>query len=575
MTAIINNLRKIVFLPVGLLFFSTVYAFDGDSIIANCNFYGTVQSNADCPYSILLDNGTLLEPESWPEGDLILTPLRAKISYEILDSVTGPCGSGLFVRLTCFQPVYDTIVPDCFTGFSYFLLRCDSLILYEQRCGPYTFQFSSYASNAMVSALWDFGDGSESDEFSPVHEFPGPGSYEVTLTAVLSDSCIATYSGIINIADEPDCRAAFAFYDPVDCFDLMDCYSTTVAFVDYSSGSVDEWYWDFGDGSVSGEQHPVHDYDSAGRYLVCLTITSYEDSCSDTYCVDVSVGISSCHAMFDYCSYTTANNPDSSASDTVSSGEYIIGFRNLSEGIIDYYWWDFGDGGYSTDRNAVHQYASPGVYSVCLSIGSYAGCYDTYCSSVNVGDVDCSVDFTYEITIPYCEGFDPAYLFIPELSHPYWSITWDFGDGNYSSDEVSAHFYQWDGVYNVCVEVVFNDGCTATQCKDVDVLSWAWDSVFYEKCIAGVDPVTKGFEAELFPVPSRDEIYLTIECLNDGKVTIEFVNMLGQVQLRSENHLLSAGENTVIVLSDLETGTYICCINSDKGLIYKKISVIK
>jgi|GEM_PF-3701622 len=49
----------------------------------------------------------------------------------------------------------------------------------------------------------------------------------------------------------------------------------TVRFYDRSSGDVDEWLWDFGDGGTSGVQNPVHTYTQPGIYDVGLTVTAY------------------------------------------------------------------------------------------------------------------------------------------------------------------------------------------------------------------------------------------------------------------------------------------------------------
>lgn len=45
-----------------------------------------------------------------------------------------------------------------------------------------------------------------------------------------------------------------------------------VAFADQSSGKVDTWSWDFGDGARSAEQNPLHAYEKPGNYVVVLEI---------------------------------------------------------------------------------------------------------------------------------------------------------------------------------------------------------------------------------------------------------------------------------------------------------------
>jgi|SaaInl3SG_22_DNA_1037383.scaffolds.fasta_scaffold00063_23 hypothetical protein len=44
------------------------------------------------------------------------------------------------------------------------------------------------------------------------------------------------------------------------------------AFKDESLGSVEKWTWDFGDGTTSQEQNPVHQYTTSGHWTVVLTI---------------------------------------------------------------------------------------------------------------------------------------------------------------------------------------------------------------------------------------------------------------------------------------------------------------
>lgn len=46
----------------------------------------------------------------------------------------------------------------------------------------------------------------------------------------------------------------------------------TVQFEDTSSGKVQGWHWDFGDGGTSLSQYPEHIYREAGRYAVTLTV---------------------------------------------------------------------------------------------------------------------------------------------------------------------------------------------------------------------------------------------------------------------------------------------------------------
>jgi len=55
-------------------------------------------------------------------------------------------------------------------------------------------------------------------------------------------------------------------------FKVLDMDRRLVAFQDESVGRITSWKWDFGDGTSSIEQHPLHSYAKAGQYIVALYI---------------------------------------------------------------------------------------------------------------------------------------------------------------------------------------------------------------------------------------------------------------------------------------------------------------
>ncbi len=61
-------------------------------------------------------------------------------------------------------------------------------------------------------------------------------------------------------------------------------------------------------------------------------------------------------------------------------------FTDLSYYEPDTWFWDFGDGTQSQEKDPVHSFPSPGTYTVCLT-ASNANASDTYCRQVTVGTV--------------------------------------------------------------------------------------------------------------------------------------------------------------------------------------------
>jgi hypothetical protein len=55
-------------------------------------------------------------------------------------------------------------------------------------------------------------------------------------------------------------------------FQIVDMSRRLVAFQDQSTGGAQSWKWDFGDGSTSTEQNPIHQYKEGKDYTVVLEI---------------------------------------------------------------------------------------------------------------------------------------------------------------------------------------------------------------------------------------------------------------------------------------------------------------
>lgn len=55
-------------------------------------------------------------------------------------------------------------------------------------------------------------------------------------------------------------------------FQVLNESNRIVAFTDESRGEINQWNWDFGDGTTSREQNPVHQYEKPGKYIVVLTV---------------------------------------------------------------------------------------------------------------------------------------------------------------------------------------------------------------------------------------------------------------------------------------------------------------
>lgn len=72
-------------------------------------------------------------------------------------------------------------------------------------------------------------------------------------------------------------------------FSVIDNKQRKLAFIDTSVGEISTWKWDFGDGTFSSEQNPIHQYKEAGKYIVVLDIEGTKGKSRRSKVWDVAV----------------------------------------------------------------------------------------------------------------------------------------------------------------------------------------------------------------------------------------------------------------------------------------------
>ena len=131
-----------------------------------------------------------------------------------------------------------------------------------------------------------------------------------------------------------------------------------IQFADTSVNVPQSWYWDFGDGSHSTLQNPVHAYSNAGTHSVNLTVTNVKGTSSATHQVTLTV--------------PPVPVAGFGASATSGTSPLQVQFTDTSTNSPIAWSWDFGDGQNSTQQNPTHWYAL-GTYSVNLTVTNGGG----------------------------------------------------------------------------------------------------------------------------------------------------------------------------------------------------------
>jgi uncharacterized protein YkwD/chitodextrinase len=144
---------------------------------------------------------------------------------------------------------------------------------------PVNFENRS-AGEPPISYSWDFGDGTTSQEASPVHQFMETGTYEVRLQVDSqfgsAEKTIPVTVGVAPVAD-------FVIPERVETGTVFEGQA-------FSDDSVIELAWDMGDGRTYTGETISHNYQRTGEFAVTLVARNATGETVVTHAIVVSSG---------------------------------------------------------------------------------------------------------------------------------------------------------------------------------------------------------------------------------------------------------------------------------------------
>lgn len=305
------------------------------------------------------------------------------------------------------------IVPDAdFVASSTFVLMDEDI----------TFTFTGTQGDNPVTYQWDFGDGSPiSNDVNPIHSYSMFGYYSVSLTITDSDSETDTETKIDYIEVMPPIVIAEFSADQTSVH-INDVIQFMYAgFYVYGPATFE---WDFNnDGTIDSTlQDPIWSYSSEGIYTVSLTVY-------DSYLYqDVEIKMD----------YITVSNiipvADFVASSTNvgMSEDVTFTFTGTPGDAPTTYEWNFGDGSpISNDINPIHQYDTPGSYTITLTITD-----NDLESDIEVKTSYITVNNKVPVADFYIDGTPEPQV---EFHLIFDDVSGALGDG-----DISQHLFQWD-----------------------------------------------------------------------------------------------------------------------------------
>lgn len=184
------------------------------------------------------------------------------------------------------------------------------------------------------------------------------GLSEGTYTVTVTDSIGCADSETVELTQEA----------PESEFNSTDvCDGDEMNFSSQSTANPTSWYWDFGDGSTSTDEFPVHTYSQPGQYEV--TVYMIGGCLDDTVIQTVNV-FAPPTAEFTVAPDIITTRTDASFTYTGSGGTTFE--------------WDFGDEETGTGSPANHEFGEDGFYTVTLYAMDQNGCEDSSSTTIEV-----------------------------------------------------------------------------------------------------------------------------------------------------------------------------------------------
>jgi len=247
----------------------------------------------------------------------------------------------------------------------------------SEGCQSVTVNFTNTSTGNTDRYKWDLGDGGSANTPNVSHTYQNLGmednTYHVEMVAISPFYCSDTAETDISVY--PYLEADFA----LDVFE--GCSPLMINISNNSAGYIEEYEWDYGDGTTSTTSAPSHTHTYENKtalpvtYNMRLVVRNITRGCSDTLNRAITI-------------YPEIRSDFvSDVSDGCHPLEVL--FTNQSSVIATQFLWDFGDGSTSDLRDPVHTFSNMGVnesiYEVKLiASGDHGECGDTTMLSITV-----------------------------------------------------------------------------------------------------------------------------------------------------------------------------------------------
>ena len=452
---------------------------------------------------------------------------------------------------------------------------------------PLEVEFIDLSLGMIDDWYWDFGDGNYSIEQNPVHIYNEPGYYPVCLYISNQDSlfpCSDYFCEMVIVGDTSSCKASFDF-----TLDSLSAEPNVFQFFDRSTGNIDQWFWDFGDGSYAEEQNPEHQYLQEGTYDVCLTVVSSFNPvhCWDMTCKLVSTPTYTYFGGQVFAGNFPLNNP-ASTGDTGIACLYKVNHNELIAFDTNVF--------YNNAGLYAFNFLLEGEYVVKVGLSRNSEHYKDYFPTYYQGDLSWTAAGTVLLNDTI---FDANVQLIPTTSVAYGPGNINghvrFTEGSpisgpqqlnevevilFAEDDTPLIFVHTDvsgyyefndlpyGLYKLTAEETGYYGEVKTVILNQhNFFADSIDLVIHESPTFGIQEDDNGgfTVSHIYPNPASDEINLDIKLQDNICIKLLITDLTGR-SCYSGKYCLSTGLNRLrIPVAELSKGVYIITMGSSSS----------
>ncbi|PCJ67323.1 MAG: hypothetical protein COA58_03105 [Bacteroidetes bacterium] len=319
-------------------------------------------------------------------------------------------------------------------------------ISYDNLCDSSTIIFIDNSSipspEEFLTTRWSFDGGPFIYSTTASQYFDTTGKFNVFMEVTTKHYCRDTFQDSLTINPLPE--PSFTLGN--SCFYDSSFISSTTTI---STGSIDQYLWDFNDGDSAMTESGTHYFQDSGWHYISLTTTS------DSGCFKSISDSLYKHPRFEV---------SFSYNDTcLGFGNAFINTTLIDGGVLtDTTWYTSIPDTFGT-YNLTSQFNTPGVYTIELQMEQDSFCRDTFIQDITIHSLVIP-DFVESET---CLGDSTLFTDASTISSGSYTLTWDWDDGFSGTGDLQKVKYNSGGVKSITLSATSDEGCVTDTTRNI------------------------------------------------------------------------------------------------------------